>query len=791
MLRKLWRELLRRRGSLFVLAMIAATGVGCYVGLYSVYMDLETSRARFYRDCRLADFTVYLKRAPANVLERVARLPNVREVQGRVSLPIRVDLPGTGEPVTGLAISLPEVRKPLINDVEITAGSWFGPDPPGQALVVEGFGRVHGLRAGDHLKALMAGRQHDLVVSGRARSPEFVYIFSSGGGIVPDLPRSPVLYVPERYLQESADLAGAYNQLVGLVADRSPAAIANTLTLIEETLEPYGVTLTAPQEEQTSVQVLAGELKGLKVSATIMPGIFLGVVAMLMNVVMGRLIAHERGVIGTLRALGYSWQYVGWHYLGFGWIVGLAGGLGGLAIGLALQEVLGAMYRTFYELPGIVAHPYPVYWLQGVTVSLVCALSGTALGIRTAVRLEPAEAMRPPPPEIGKPVFLEAFPWFWRRLSFAWKMVLRAVLRNPFRSGVALIASLMGTALVVEALCLGESIQFLLRHEYQRISHQDLTVILREPVDRQAALEMASLPGAGLVEPELVVTCDVSYGSRRKRVGVTGMLPGQELYTPVDEQGRRVAIPEKGLILTGRLAELVGVKAGDIVRLRPLIGRRDVVEAPVVGVVQTYLGLTAYARLDYLSRLLGERDVANTLLVRLEDPDPGALFLMMEELRRRPSVTGVDWRQRSLEQMSRTLNQSMGTSLSIIIFFAGLLSFGSVLNTVLVSLNERQREVGTLRVLGYNPGEVAQIFFWESLVLNSAGILLGLPAGYLLVSLVTKQYTTDVFRFPVVMEPHLVVTAVGMMLAFILAAQLVVYRVIKHLPWLDVLKVRE
>jgi putative ABC transport system permease protein len=125
------------------------------------------------------------------------------------------------------------------------------------------------------------------------------------------------------------------------------------------------------------------------------------------------------------------------------------------------------------------------------------------------------------------------------------------------------------------------------------------------------------------------------------------------------------------------------------------------------------------------------------------------------------------------------------------VLFAGLVAFGSVLNAALVSLSERQREVGTLRVLGYTPRQIGTIFSGESLVVNGVGVLLGLVAGVGLTHLLALAYNTELYRFPVIIRPSRLVLAAVLMWLFVLAAQLITHRMIRSIPWLDVLKVKE
>ncbi len=789
MLRKLARDLLRRKGSLLALVVIVAIGVGCFVGMASVFRDMDSARAVYYRDHRLADFTVDLKRAPRWAVQSVEGLPNVAAVRGRVSLGVLIDLPGVQEPISGRALSLPTERSDIINNVLLRSGTWFSGTSDREVIVNEAFARENALHPGSRLKVLLLDKQHELLVVGTAMSPEFVYVIPPSGGLAPDPKRFGVLYLQEDFLAKACDLDGACNQVVGLVHDPSRTALDNTLSLIEDQLDAYGVTTTTPIQEQASARFLADELKGLKVSATVMPGIFLGVAALVLNVLMSRMVAQQRTVIGTLKALGYTTGFITRHYLCFGAAVGVAGGLTGVVLGGWIQLGIEHMYRQFYALPSIEAHSYPGIIAVAFTISVLFSLAGTLKGVRAAARLEPAQVMRPPPPEKGAKVLPERIAFLWRPLPFRWKMILRAVFRNPFRSSVSALAGFVSTAVIFMALSNRDALNYLMNYEFEKVSHQDVTIALRDPEGKRSPLEIARLPGVSATEPQLLVVCDLSNGPYQKRVAVTGIGAGNRLYTPLDRAGEPIVVPDAGLVLTRKLADILSVRVGDKVRLRALVGRRLEVETPVMAIVDTFLGLSAYAEIGYLNHLLGEEWSANVVL--------GSVFGgsvpagMLSALKKRPAVVGIGERSRALSQLHETFGQMMGTVISIMILFAGLIAFGSVLNTALVSLSEREREVGTLRVLGYTPSQILEVFSGESLLVNGLGIVLGLMGGVGFAHLLSRAYDTELYRFPVVVRPSQFLVSAFLMTVFVGLAQLLVYRMIRRLQWLDVLKIKE
>ncbi len=789
MARKLARDLLQKKGALLALVAIVAAGVGIYVSMAAVYLDLDGARARYYDRYRLADFTVDLKRAPEWTLKSVATLPNVIEVRGRINQAVLLDLKNRVEPIPGAALSMPRDQALTINGVMMRSGIWFSGEDAKEAILEHQFATAVHLKPGDRIKVTLLDKQHELLVVGTAMSPEFVYLIPPGGGLSPDPAAYGVMYLPRKFLQNSGDLDGAYNQLVGLTRDSSRDALADTLELIKEELDPYGVTNSTPIHDQASASVLRDELLNIKTTAAIFPVIFLGVAALVLNILMGRIVAQHRGVIGTLRALGYYARDITLHYLGYGVVVGLLGGFAGIAFGWWLQGAMLGIYRDFFAMPGIEPHFHGEIFFIGLAIAVVFALLGAFKGGRRAARLEPAEAMRPPPPEKGGAVLLERLPAFWNRLSFRWRMIFRAIFRNPFRSSVSVIASAVSTGLIVASFSMYDSTYYLMDYHFQKIAHEDRTISLRDPKGVGSASEISGLPTVSLSEAQLAVVCDLRNGPYERRTAVTGLPRNGDLYTPLDRAGRRVVIPNQGMIITRRLGEILNVDVGDQIQLRPLIARRKQVAAPVVGMVDTFLGLSMYCDIHYLSSLLGEYWVGNSFL--LSSFPGGSAADLMKQIRKRPGVIGIADRKRSLAQMHKTIGQFMASFFAFTVIFAGIIAFGSLLNTALVSLSEREREVGTFRVLGYSSSQVTQIFAGESLVLNGVGIALGLWLGIGVAHLLSMAFNTDLYRFPAIVYSSRLLFAAVLMVFFVACAQFIVYRMICHLEWLEVLKVKE
>ncbi len=775
-------------------------GIAFLLSSYGVFFDLRDARDQFYDEYALADFRISAKAVPENLVRQLESEVGVQKLEGAVALEGRIEIEGFEDPVQATMVGVPHGGK-VFNRLLPETGSGLEDLEANQTYASSAFFAAHQLSVGDRLQIILLGQRQAFQVMGSVQSPEFVYVLAPGGSLAPDPLRTAVLFLPLRQLQEAGELENSYNQILGEFSDDVrgvPEREREVLARLEARLHPYGVIEAIPRSQFLSVQFLESDIIGLEISASVMPTLCLIIVAVVLNVVIGRLVAGQRTIVGTLKALGYSSTAVTIHYMGFGFAVGALGAVGGIGLGMVLQKGLLNVYRGIYELPIDQPGLYPNLIGISVGLSLGFALLGTAFGVRAATRLAPAEAMRPPPPEKGGRILLEKGPFkpLWSLLGFSTKLILRAIFRNPFRSAVTFGSSFVATTIMVESLAMGGAISVLIDHEFRWAQKQDVTVLLREPEARTDLVgEFLTLDGVELLETQLSVPANATVlhpnGQKERQIILQGLPQSPLLEDPLRlTPGLRDTLdPDRqGLLLSRKLAELLGVGIGDSVQLDLRRGTRRTTSLVVAGLVDTSLGLGSYLESGQLSRLIGELDVADKILLTVK-PESRAQFV--SEMSRRPEVLSVTWRADSLNQMEKTLQQNLGVMLSVIIVFCGFLAFGAVLNTALVALAEREREVGTLRVLGYSPLAVTAIFSGESLLLNSLGVVFGWGGGAALTYFVTRAYDTEIFRLPFVFTTEIVTTATLAMLLFLTASQAVLALIVRQLPWLDVLKIRE
>lgn len=787
--RKLRRDLLGAKGVLSAIIGIIAVGVACFVGMASLYFDLDQSRRSYYARCRMADFWVELKKLPRSELDRLNDVPGILEIRPRIAFPVTVDLEDVEKPLSGRVISLPAHPAPVLNNIVLKRGSYFSDRRRDEVIVNDAFARARHVRPGDRIHLILNNHRQELLVVGTAISSEFVYLLGPGG-LVPDPENFGVFYVKQRFAEEVFDFQGACNELLGRIDLRRRGREQEILDRIETRLEPFGVASTIPLSRQASHWFLSSEIRGLRVTVMILPTIFLTVAALILNVLMRRLAEQQRTVIGTLKAFGYGDRELAVHYLKFGTSVGLIGGMLGVLGGYLLAGQMTEIYKQFYEFPNLVNQMYPGVILAAVLIGVLFASVGTLRGVRAVLRLAPAEAMRPRPPRRGGRILLERLHGIWSRLDFRWQIVLRSLFRNRMRSAVGIFSAAIGAGLILMTLHLRDAMLELIEYQYDKILLSDFDLSLKDEHNYGALLETRSLPGVDVAEPVLNVACTFHHGHRRKRGAVTGILPTARLTVPRDTSGSAVRVPPVGLIVTGKLADILELRPGETLRVVPVSGRRKPVDVQVVRIIDSYLGLAAYADFNYLNSLIGEEESVNQLQL-LVDSQPRQVRRFYRAVKRLPAVQSVNAIREQKAMMIGTLVDKMLVSIFVVIGFAGLMFFGSILNASLVSLAERRREIAMLRVLGYRAGEVGSIFLRESFCLNGLGTLLGLVLGYWFSGAMDRAYDTELFRIPFVIRPASWMITGVLGILFTLLAHGPVQRAINRMDWLDALNARE
>lgn len=782
--RKLLRDLTLMKGQAIAIALVISAGVATFVNSRTILYSLELTRSTFYERYRFAQVFVQVKRAPDSIKERLLAIPGVTAVETRIVESVNLDVPGLEEPAVGRLISLPVTRPPVLNQLFLARGRPLEVGRDDEVLASEAFMKANDLHVGDSIVAILNGRRKSLRIVGVAYSPEYVFQIKPGD-LLPDPEHFAILWMEHEALSNAFDMDGAFNDVT--ISLRRGVSEDEVIYLIDQLLEPYGGLGAFPRKDQLSHMLLESDIEGLRNAGLIAPTIFLGVAAFLLNVVLTRLTGLQREQIASLKAFGYTNFEIGWHYMKFVLLITMAGGVVGTIGGALLARDFTKMFLRVYQYPELVFRVQPNVAALAILVAGGAAIVGSIGAIVMAVRLPPAEAMRPEPPASFKPTLLERI-GLGALVPNVARMVLRQLERHPIKTTFSITAIALSVAIVVVGNFMEDSVDEVIQSQFYDIQRFDLMLSTFEPLSYDAIMEIANLPGVYYTEPMRVVSARLKSRHRSRRIGIRGLLPDADLMRLVDRDGRPVPLPPDGLLISKKLAEVLGVKVGETLRVDVLQEKRPTADIPVVALIDDITGLNAFMDIRAVNRLMQEGPQINAAMLRTDELLRPTIY---QEFKETPQIASVSVKQAAVDSFRNTVAQNMMQMRMINLMFSIIIAVGVVYNGARISLSERSRELATLRVIGFTRMEISMILLGEIWTVTLIAVPFGLVMGYWFAYWLTLFLEQEVFRFPFAIEPSTFGLAAAIVLAASILSALFVRRNLDHLDLIAVLKSRD
>ncbi len=780
---KLLRDLRRMWVQALAIALVMASGVATLILGVGADDSLSTTRAKYYESNRFADVFATVTRAPNGLAQEAARIDGVAAVETRIVKIAMADIDGMSEPGSVLLVSIPDFHEPVLNQIHLRSGR--PPDPAGrdETVASEGFARAHRLTAGSSIRVLINGRKRDLKITGTALSPEFIYALGPGD-LMPDERRFGVLWLPERMLAAAYDLDGAFSSLsLKLVPGTSQPQVIEQL---DRLLLRYGGLGAFGRKDQISHAFLDAELQQLKAMSRVLPPIFLVVAAFLVNMTLSRLIALEREQIGLLKAMGYSSAAVARHYLGFVSLIAVAGIVIGIVAGSWLGMGMTTLYARFFSFPFLVFSRNPWIYLIAAAVTYGAAVIGALNAVRDVAWLSPAVAMSPPAPQRYHRALGSIDLSGYVRQSYI--IVMRHLTHWPWRTASGVLGMALAVAILVGSLWSFGSIDHMIDITFHRSDRQDASINFTEPRRIGALYEIRRLPGVMAAEPYRAVAVKLKNGHAERRLTLIGKPAGATLSRVLSADLKPVMMPDKGLVISQAVADILGLHRGDLLEVEIMEGRRQKTLQPVSAVVTGYIGLTSFMDLETMNSMLGEGSVISGVHLAV---DPLQRIDLFAALKATPTANFIALQYVALQRFRDTLAQNITIMVTVYASLASIIAFGVVYNFARISLSEQGREMASLRVLGFTRGEVSGLLLGELAVVVIVAQPLGWLIGYGFAWAMVKGFTSELYRVPLVINSEVYAWSSLIILTAAIASGLVVRRRIDRLDLIEVLKTRE
>ena len=536
-----------------------------------------------------------------------------------------------------------------------------------------------------------------------------------------------------------------------------------------------------------------------KVSAVakVFPIFFYMVAALVASTTMTRMIDEDRGTIGTLKALGYSNAAIAGKYLLYAALACVLGSVAGLSVFLPLfPRIIANAYEMMYIIPDIVPSDHLRFILISSGGILVAILLATLGALKGSLEDNAAVLMRPKAPPAGKRILLERIRPLWSRMKFTHKVTAR----NLFRYKKRLIMTVLGiagcTALLVAGFGLRDSISDIAGVQFTQLQNYDMTLSLKHEGDQHLDRRIANLlADSSTVKEALPVHMETGEGrSPDHNTDLYILVPSDSArftdYHILRERVGHASVPfvETGAILTEKAADMLGIQPGGNLTLRSQDDQEAVI--PVTGVCENYVQGYVFLSADLYEQAFGEVPEFDTLLIKTVDMDAHARDHLAAALLESSNVTGVSFSATTIETFEDMLS-SIDYIVILLIVAAAALAFIVLYNLTNINICERQKEIATLKVLGFYRREVSGYVFRETAILSLMGTALGLVFGAFFHQFVVQTAETDAAMFGRTVYPMSYLYAAALSLAFTLLVSLALKGKLRQIDMVESLKAPE
>ena len=526
----------------------------------------------------------------------------------------------------------------------------------------------------------------------------------------------------------------------------------------------------------------------------VFPIVFFAIAALVSLTSMTRMVEEERQEIGTLKALGYNKFHIMLKYLIYSSLACIIGGVIGMNIGFQLlPRIIWNMYAMMYTLPEFIVSFNHQYSSMGLGLIYICIVGATLYTILKEVKETPATLLRPKAPKYGKRVLLERVGFIWKRLKFSHKVTVRNIFRYKKRFLMTIIGIMGCTSLILTGFGIKDSISSILPNQYEDICDYDMLIslktVLTEEQKNSYIESLKQKEGIKEVVQTYMESGTAKKGDNDESVQIVVPNDNQEIDKAIKIRDVKTKEPftlsEEGIIITDKLAELIGAKVGDTIT----VTTADEVEKEikVVGIAENYISHYVYMSKALYQQVFGESYSTNVLLVQDNNLNEEQEKTIMQEMVSQNEVLTVTLTTSTMKSLDDAMS-SLNYVVIVLIVSAGLLAFVVLYNLSNINIGERIRELATIKVLGFYDREVYDYVTRETIILTIIGILLGLVVGYFLNFYILGTCEINILRFEKVIHPISYLYATAITLVFSIIVNIVTYFALKKIDMIGSLK---
>ena len=750
--KKMLRDIRKHKTQFLSIFLMAFLGVFVFAGVGGESVGLEVNSNNYYNDTNLADGWIYSADLSDDFVDKVNNLSLTTASERQLVLDSVADFKNDPE------ISLHFVENNTISKFYLMDGEPLNVSDDDGVWLDKSFADAKGLKVGDNITFKFNGLEIEKEIKGMGYSPEYVY-HASSSSVVPDFNK----------------IGFAYLSYKAFPLDNVPYNVLNVK--FEGTPDEYDDLLSdkldgdynsfIERSEHTSVSQFSEEMDQHKMMSDIFPVVFILIAMLILLTTMTRIIAHQRTQIGILKASGFTNRSIMIHYISYGFWLVLVGSVLGLILGpLTLPKLFLPSMSATYKLPSW-DPAWSMNFIYVTALMIVMSLAVSYFAVRSISKENPADTIKPKAPKVSSSGFVEKF-GFWKKLSFNARWNYRDAKRNKFRALMTIIGVIGCTALLISAFGMYDGMNDLKEWEFNQINHYDSKLVIDEEVSLSEIDDVADdVDGDKIMESAIEIE-----SSSAKKSGSLLVLNHTDLITPTDYDWNRISIGDDEVSISQKMADLLDVGVGDTVTWH-IMGSDKWVNTTIDKIHADPTSQGFIMSKDKLEDL--DLNYTATSIVTAEHVDKNYSAIK--------SVNSI----KDIVSSWDELTEAMWLAIYVLIFFASVLAVVVLYNLGLLSFTEIEREIATLKVLGFKTGSLRRLLLTQNLWFTAIGFLVGLPVGYYILKIMWESSGDSFYILPSISIGNFLISA-AITFALSILVNLMFSRKIKKLDMVESLK---
>lgn len=774
LLHKMWRDLLQNKVQFLSIFLMSLLSMYVFVGLDSESNGMRIYEERYYEQTGLADIWIQGKEF------REDDLKDIRSVQGVSQAERRLQKDGDAimAPDRELDMQMNFIESDNISRLLTVEGEPFVPGEGGVWIDFM-FCREQRLGIGDTIRLKVDGAEFDEEIRGTIYSPEYVYFLPDAAAVMPDYGKYGMCYMDagEYPLKEelyfnlvTADLEGVDN--TGGLSDKEKKICRRVGNEVSNVLDSEEI-VTTDKDANLSYQTFHAEIEQHESMVYIFPVVFLLIAILGIITTMTRMTSRQRVQIGTMKALGFTKKTITRHYSSYSFFLSLSGGICGAVLGhLTIAQLIIDMEADAYLVPDM-AKVFSLRSFAGIAMTVAVSTVASYLSCRKELAPAPAETLRPASPKNLKHSALEKSR-LWMKLDFATQWNIRDIMRNKVRSAMGIFGVLGCSMLLFGAFACLDTMDFITSWMYGELNTSSYQIIMESGTPFGITEEYAKKYKGQMIENGRV---EFEVDDVRKSGTLTVYDSGNYLYFE-DEDLKQTHINTEGIAMSYKMTQTLGLSEGDMFRWH-VTGDDKWHRSRVASIYRhpTSQGITMTRKLfeDMEYDFIPDSVYTNV--------DPG------DDLEDDDNVTGVQGIDELMDAFD-SMKEMMYTMTYILVAAAIILGIVVLYNLGVLSLVEKNREMATLKVLGFTTSKIRGILQMQNIWLTLIGLLFGIPAGMGLITVLFATMPESMDYIATYSMPSFLYTVAGTFTLSILVNRILSRKVIS-VDMVDALKGQE